>query len=115
MKNLFLTLALVFSGTLFCQDTNVTITLKGEKDSMCMFMYISPNIHGGYTYQATDFPDGRLFKQEKDLKLVITEPGGYGVTMNSLKHDKTTVVHIIVEEGGNYEIVQRVRGKNLHL
>ena len=48
MKNLFLTLALVFSGTLFCQETNVSVTLKGVEDSMWMFGLLTDNYYKGY-------------------------------------------------------------------
>ena len=115
MRSIFLTLALVFSCTVFCQDTNVNVTLNGVKDSFWMFGLITPNIHGGYTYQAADFTDEGLIRSGKILEFDITEPGGYCVTMNSSRFEKTSVIHIIVEEGSNYKIVEKVRGKNLHL
>ena len=115
MKNLFLTLALVFSGTLFCQDTNVNVTLKGVEDSMWIFGLLTDNYYKGYNYQALDFTGEGLIREGKTIDFNITKPGAYYVTMKTSKFQKVTYVHIIVEEGENYKIVQRVRNKLLYL
>lgn len=115
MKNLFLTLALVFSGTLFCQETNVNVTLKGVEDSMWMFGLLTDNYYKGYNYQAADFTGEGLIREGKTIHFNITKPGAYCVTMKTSKFQKVTLVHIIVEEGEDYKIVQRVRNKQLYL
>ena len=115
MRNLFLGIALVFSGSLFCQNTNVSVKLKGLKDSMWMFGLLSDNKYEGYNYQAADFTGEGLIREGKTIHFDIDEPGGYCLTMKTSRFQKVTLIHIIVEEGDNYEIVEKVRGENLHL
>ena len=88
MKNLFLTLALVFSGTLFCQETNVSVTLKGVEDSMWMFGILPDNYYKGYNYQAADFTGEGLIREGKTIDFNITKPGAYCVTMKTSKFQK---------------------------
>lgn len=115
MKNLFLILAVLCSSTIFCQDTDVTITLKGEKDAFWMCGLTTPNIHGGHNHQATQCYNGHLCIDDQTIQIHVTKPGGYCVSMNSSKHDKTTMVYFEIEEGDNYEIYKRVRGDKIQL
>jgi len=108
MKNLFLTLALVFSGTLFCQETNVTITLKGEKDAEWM-CGITKQEDFGISHQAVDCYDGHLFIDSQTIEINVTEPGSYCVRMKSSKYDKVSMVYFTVEDGDNYELFKRIR------
>ena len=108
MKNLFLTLALVFSGTLFCQETNVTITLKGEKDAEWM-CGITQQEDFGISHQAVDCYDGHLFIDSQTIEINVTEPGSYCVRMKSSKYDKVSMVYFTVEHGDNYELFKRIR------
>lgn len=108
MKNLILTLALLVSGTVFCQNTNVTITLKGEKDAewMCGVTYQTEH---GLSHEAIDCYDGHLFIDSQTIEITVTEPGGYCARMKSSKFDSVSMVYFTVEEGDNYEVSHRIR------
>jgi hypothetical protein len=114
MRNLILIAAILFSSLTLAQATNVTITLKGEKDAewMCGKTYIKNNV---FTHQAIDCYNGHLFIDSQTIEINVTEPGGYCVRMKSDKYDKVTMVYFQVHKGDNYEIVRRVKGETIDI
>lgn len=114
MKNLFLILAVLCSSTIFCQGTDVTITLEGEKDAewMCGLVHLR---EFGISHEAIDCYDGHLFINNQTIEINITKPGGYCVRMKSSRYSKVTMVYFEIEEGDNYEVYKRVRGDKIQL
>ena len=114
MKNLLLIIAFLFSGLTLAQSTNVTITLKGEKDAewMCGKTYMSNDM---FTHQTVDCYNGHLFIDEQTIEINVTKPGGYCVRMKSNRYDKITMVYFQINEGDNYELFERVRGDKISI
>lgn len=114
MKNLLLIIAFLFSGLTLAQSTNVTITLKGEKDAewMCGKTYIKNNV---FTHQTVDCYNGHLFIDEQTIVIHVTEAGGYCVRMKSNKYDQVTMVYFQIHEGEAYEVFRRVKGTKIEI
>jgi hypothetical protein len=109
MRNLLLSVAVLLSSFTFAQSTNVTITLKGEKDAewMCGKTSVKNN---HFIHQAIDCYNGHLFINEQTIVINVTEAGGYCVRMKCDKFDQVTMVYFQIHEGDNYEIFKRVKG-----
>ena len=114
MRNLLLLAAVLLSSLTLAQSTNVTITLKGEKDAewMCGKTYMHNDT---FTHQTTDCYNGHLFIDSQTIEINVTKPGGYCVRMKSDKYDKVTMVYFQIHEGDNYEIVKRVKGTKIKI
>ena len=109
MRNLLLSVAVLLSSFTFAQSTNVTITLKGEKDAewMCGKTSVKNN---RFMHQAIDCYNGHLFINEQTIVIDVTEPGGYCVRMKCDKFDQVTMVYFQIHEGDHYDIFRRVKG-----
>ena len=114
MRNLILIAAILFSSLTLAQSTNVTITLKGEKDAewMCGKTYIKNDV---FTHQTIDCYNGHLFIDEQTIVINITKSGGYCVRMKSDKYDKVTMVYFQIHKGDNYDIFRRVKGEKINI
>ena len=114
MRNLLLSVAVLLSNITFAQSTNVTITLKGEKDAewMCGKTSVKNN---HLMHMATDCYNGHLFINEQTIVIDVTEPGGYCVRMKCDKFDQVTMVYFQIHEGDHYDIFRRVKDSKIEI